>query len=96
MLIGDIMNLIFRRSLIICTVTGFVLFIILGNKGVREYFSLKDEVIKQQAKIDSLEKQLLSLKEELGILKQDDFLVERQAREELLLGNRDEDIYIIE
>ena len=95
MLIDKGLVMLLRWVAIFFSVTGFLSFIITGENGFQAYNKVKSEVAIENENINGLSKELTCLKVEVSDWKSDEFLAEKVAREELLLGMPGEKVYIM-
>ena len=86
---------IFRIALLVISISGFMNFIIRGDKGISAYLNVKKEVKQQKLEMNHLHVKLDDLKEQIQAWNDDEFLLEQAAREELLLGMPGEKVYIV-
>ncbi|MCF7799807.1 septum formation initiator family protein [Candidatus Babeliales bacterium] len=83
------------RSLIFIFLYSFFLnSMIFSDIGILKYFEVKKEISEQQDKIIRLENKVRETKNKIAAWQEDDFYLEKMAREDLQMGYLDELIYI--
>jgi len=86
---------VFRALLVTTSTVLFCNLVILGECGIQSYLSIKRDIDTQNVTIESLKSDMDGLRSEVDRWKNDKFLVEKVAREDLLLGMKGETVYII-
>jgi len=76
-------------------VLGYSSFLIWGKQGVKSYLILKQDINKEILLLSKLDTKLVSLKQQIDKWENDKFLLEKELRQELLLGLPQETVYII-
>ena len=66
-----------------------------GNKGFLHYLSLQKEINVENQKINQLVKDIDSLKSNIDLWQNNDFMIEKMAREDLQMALPDEKVYIL-
>jgi cell division protein FtsB len=69
--------------------------IIFGTQGIRRYFEIKNEIEIEKTKILNNENKIKNLKVQIDRWLNDDFELEKMAREELQMGYANERVYLI-
>ncbi|QWR78723.1 FtsB family cell division protein [Candidatus Magnetomonas plexicatena] len=64
--------------------------LVFDDMGVLRYMKLKQEEKVLETSISDMEKSIVKLKEEIGVIRSDPFYIEKQAREDLGLAKPDE------
>ena len=76
-------------------VLGYSSFLIWGKQEVKSYLILKQDINKEILLLSKLDTKLVSLKQQIDKWENDKFLLEKELRQELLLGLPQETVYII-
>lgn len=80
----------------IVIVLAGIVFIIFTNNGLADYFRLKGEVEELHHEIKSAKMQLEELRNEIDSLKSSKAKIERVAREEYMMKNKNEEAFRVE
>ncbi|MBF0464898.1 MAG: septum formation initiator family protein [Nitrospirae bacterium] len=67
--------------------------LVFDDMGVLRYMKLKSEEKVLESSISDMEKSIVKLKEDIGVIRSDPFYIEKQAREDLGLAKPDEYIF---
>ncbi len=67
--------------------------LVFDEMGVLRYMKLKKEERILEQSLSDIEKNIVKLKEEIGVIRSDPFYIEKQAREDLGLAKPDEYIF---
>jgi cell division protein FtsB len=86
---------IIQLTLVACSLLVFVSFVFFGERGVKSYYKLKSDVKYEQKKVKALGLEVANLKKQIDEIKDDEFYKEKFAREDLLLGDKEELIYVL-
>lgn len=84
-----------RFALVCCSLGFFLSFMIWGEKGLWSQFKMSGEVKLEQKKVAKIEADIEDLQKKISNFKNDDFYKEKMAREELLLGAKNELVYVL-
>ena len=81
----------------ILTIFPFVFLksILFGSQGVVRYFEVKNEIEIEKARILNTERKIKNLNAQINRWLNDDFELEKMAREELQMGYSNEKVYLI-
>ncbi|MFA5074794.1 MAG: septum formation initiator family protein [Candidatus Babeliales bacterium] len=83
------------RSLFFIFLYSFFLnSMIFSDIGILKYFAVKKEICNQQNKIIKLKNKIKEIKNKISDWQEDDFYLEKMAREDLQMGYPDELIYV--
>ena len=90
-----------KQSLVFYTIFFIIVFylvwiLVVDENGVVKFFELKKRRVEVIGEVAMLQKQNVKLKEEIRLLKEDPFYMERHAREELNLSRPDEYIFLFD
>jgi len=66
-----------------------------GKNGLKTYYKLTEQLGKEQESVDTLNQEIAQLEHSIHLVKTDNFMKEKIAREELLLGYNNEYVYFI-
>jgi cell division protein FtsB len=69
--------------------------LIFGNNGILRYFAVKKEIVHQKYKVVKLKSKIEELNTKIALWGQNDFELEKMAREELQMGYPDEKVYLL-
>ncbi len=69
--------------------------LIFGQMGIIKFFERNEEIKIEKHKIARLEGKIKKVEKELARWKADDFELERMAREELAMGDKNEKVFIL-
>ncbi|MBF0518870.1 MAG: septum formation initiator family protein [Nitrospirae bacterium] len=84
-----------RIFVFLFTIASFLIMfdLVFDDMGVLRYMKLKSEEKVLENSISEMEKSIVKLKEEIGVIRSDPFYIEKQAREDLGLAKPDEYIF---
>jgi cell division protein FtsB len=86
---------IVRAAILSLVVVYFGGSIIVGKTGLLSYFSLKKEIRAEKEKVDRIKQKIEKLSLKIQRWQQDDFELEKLAREDLQMGLPDEKVYLL-
>ncbi|KKP24865.1 MAG: hypothetical protein SZ59_C0001G0183 [candidate division TM6 bacterium GW2011_GWF2_28_16] len=85
------------RSLIIIIFGVFVIYaIFLGQTGLGKYLNLKKEIDTEKKSVKELENKISKIENDINKFKQNSFEVEKTARLDLQMGEKDEVVYLLD
>ena len=82
------------KTLIILISAVLALFTLAGDHGVLRLFNINREISRLAAQNSALESEIVSLKNKTHALAQNDFVLEKEAREQLGLARPGEVVYV--
>lgn len=86
---------ILRSVILVCFGVYFFQTIIFGQRGIKKYLELKNEINFEKNKILKVENKIKKFQEKIDDWQRGDFELEKVAREELQMGLADEKVYIL-
>ena len=82
-------------SLLLALTSWYSYQILYGKNGLKQYYQLKQQVIKEQKNVATLSQEIEELQHSIHLAKTKNFIKEKIAREELLLGHNNEYVYFL-
>lgn len=88
-------NSIVRLAVMLATIGGYGYMIFFGENSMRVYWQLRKAITKTTQEFSILSCEIDGIKANIASWKEDDFMLEKMAREELLMGHPDELVYVL-
>ena len=89
------LNTLVRGGLVVVMVVAFADLFIFGESGFSAYRVLQRDVVRCEARMRKLQRECETLHAEIERWKSDNDLLERAAREQLMLGRDGELVYLL-
>ena len=86
---------ILRLIILLCFAVYFFNTIVFGQRGIKNYLELKNEINFEKNKIVKVENKIKDFQKKIDKWLQGDFELEKIAREELQMGFANEKVYIL-